>query len=87
MWVKKSEWEEMKEQVSKIFTLQNQIEALNKNHETWTLMPERVKLCWGHKTTQTQTEAIPNVTFEELAQLIIDGKPITRKQEIEVEYS
>lgn len=106
MWVKKSEWESMKDRLSvlegvvldsalpKVKTLGTQVDSLMKHHAIvrpdyfTSLSAPPVALCSGHNPTTLacDTENIEKVSFKELARYVLDGVPIKRKQEIEVEY-
>ena len=78
----------------KVKTLEMQVDSLMKHHAIvrpgyFTLLSAPpVVLCDGHSPINLtcDTESIEKVSFKELARYVLDGVPIKRKQEIEVEY-
>lgn len=99
MWVKRSEWEalllenESRDRAIKI--LMEEVKALKFFHDMKEPLGDgNMSLgLYSSKTLHEKiigkticTQTIPDLTLEELARFVIDGTPIKRKQEVDVEF-
>lgn len=82
MWIKKKDYEEL---VDNIDYLKNEVRRLSECH---TRMPHF--LCttyeYDHDLEKVNTNKIKNITLQELAEYVIDNKPIKREEKITKEY-
>lgn len=111
MWIKKSEWEDMKKQVGALKKIHNHDNETDIENGFLPCLPKCAQYYFDHTNITNQivkmmfqiidyklthivdnqlnninTNTIPDLTLEELARYVIDGKPIKRKKEIDVEY-
>lgn len=104
MWVKRSEWERMKNTVENLdrlragtyYDIERAVISLKFLHGMPIMSGEDLPFLTAkspeeyHQTVskgyRCQTDAIPDLTLEELARFVIDGTPIKRKQEVDVEF-
>jgi len=93
MWISKKMWGSLNR---RIVELSSEVEALVSLHTDRTCIwfvsnSGRVKGLDHTKALpqlnmSVKTETIPDLTVEELAKYVVDGTPIKRKKEIDVEY-
>lgn len=96
MWIKRKEYEEMK---NMIIFFKQEIDDLKKLNRTSNLKLNSLISCHNKKTSLTPfgeletisheidkiyTNKVSDLTLQELAQYVIDGKPIVREETIKV---
>lgn len=94
MWISRKKWEDMENKVdaysSDIASLKYLVECLIKIHESKDEPLRYIDPFTNdcnilfHTKSKVQTKTIPNLTLEELAQYVIDNKPIVREKNVKV---
>lgn len=84
MWIKRKRYEKME---NDIFILKRNVELLLNAHKlnTYHDIGFGIREYYNHDNIfEIQTELVPNLTLDELAKYIIDGKSIEREDTIKV---